>query len=111
MAAATGERAPAFTSEELEKLVDGVLPQYAVLYGPPDQQVSAPGAHGMGYASVDWGGCQRPSEDRDLACHRQGSPELGGPQQTGHPLPQEVGGHPPRNKEDRRNTAGDGLPT
>ncbi|KAJ1202674.1 hypothetical protein NDU88_006471 [Pleurodeles waltl] len=38
MAAATGERAPAFTSEELEKLVDGVLPQYAALYGPPDQQ-------------------------------------------------------------------------
>ncbi|KAJ1104436.1 hypothetical protein NDU88_001848 [Pleurodeles waltl] len=41
MAAATGERAPAFSSEELEKLVDGVLPQYAQLYGPPDQQVSA----------------------------------------------------------------------
>ncbi|KAJ1179886.1 hypothetical protein NDU88_005117 [Pleurodeles waltl] len=41
MAAATGERAPAFTSEELEKLVDGVLPQYALLYSPPDQQVSA----------------------------------------------------------------------
>ncbi|KAJ1207968.1 hypothetical protein NDU88_003358 [Pleurodeles waltl] len=41
MAAATGKRAPAFTSEELEKLVDGVLPQYALLYGPPDQQVSA----------------------------------------------------------------------
>ncbi|KAJ1172511.1 hypothetical protein NDU88_004357 [Pleurodeles waltl] len=41
MAAATGERAPAFTSEELEKLVDGDLPQYALLYGPPDQQVSA----------------------------------------------------------------------
>ncbi|KAJ1216418.1 hypothetical protein NDU88_004020, partial [Pleurodeles waltl] len=41
MAAATGERAPAFTSEELDKLVDGVLPQYALLYSPPDQQVSA----------------------------------------------------------------------
>ncbi|KAJ1188398.1 hypothetical protein NDU88_005159 [Pleurodeles waltl] len=41
MAAASGERAPAFTSEELEKLVDGVLPQYTLLYGPPDQQVSA----------------------------------------------------------------------
>ncbi|KAJ1081357.1 hypothetical protein NDU88_001539 [Pleurodeles waltl] len=41
MAAATGERAPAFTSEELEKLVDGVHPQLALLYGPPDQQVSA----------------------------------------------------------------------
>ncbi|KAJ1166702.1 hypothetical protein NDU88_007099 [Pleurodeles waltl] len=41
MAAAPGERAPAFTGEELEKLVDGVLPQYALLYGPPDQQVRA----------------------------------------------------------------------
>ncbi|KAJ1174468.1 hypothetical protein NDU88_006289 [Pleurodeles waltl] len=41
MAHATGERAPAFTAQELEKLVDGVLPQYALLYGPPDQQVSA----------------------------------------------------------------------
>ncbi|KAJ1144559.1 hypothetical protein NDU88_010857 [Pleurodeles waltl] len=41
MAAASGERAPAFTAQELEKLVDGVLPQYTLLYGPPDQQVSA----------------------------------------------------------------------
>ncbi|KAJ1190588.1 hypothetical protein NDU88_007326 [Pleurodeles waltl] len=31
----TGERAPAFTSVELERLVDGVLPQYGTLYGPP----------------------------------------------------------------------------
>ncbi|KAJ1145222.1 hypothetical protein NDU88_011513 [Pleurodeles waltl] len=41
MARASGERAPAFTAEELEKLVEGVLPQYTLLYGPPDQQVSA----------------------------------------------------------------------
>ncbi|KAJ1190472.1 hypothetical protein NDU88_007210 [Pleurodeles waltl] len=41
MAAASGERAPAFTAQELEKLVDGVLSQYTLLYGPPDQQVSA----------------------------------------------------------------------
>ncbi|KAJ1202765.1 hypothetical protein NDU88_006561 [Pleurodeles waltl] len=41
MAHATGERALAFTAQELEKLVDGVLPQYALLYGPPDQQVCA----------------------------------------------------------------------
>ncbi|KAJ1098060.1 hypothetical protein NDU88_003176 [Pleurodeles waltl] len=41
MARASGERAPAFTAKELEKLVDGVLPQYTLLYGPPDQQVSA----------------------------------------------------------------------
>ncbi|KAJ1123640.1 hypothetical protein NDU88_002108 [Pleurodeles waltl] len=54
---------------------------------------------------------QRPSEDRHLACHRQGRPGPGGPQQTGHPLPQEVGGHPPREQKDRRGSAGDGLPT
>ncbi|KAJ1155352.1 hypothetical protein NDU88_008082 [Pleurodeles waltl] len=41
MARVSGERAPAFTSEELEKLVDGVLPEYTLLYGPPDKQVSA----------------------------------------------------------------------
>ncbi|KAJ1217307.1 hypothetical protein NDU88_004901 [Pleurodeles waltl] len=41
MARASGERASAFTSEELEKLMDGVLPQYTLLYGPPDKQVSA----------------------------------------------------------------------
>ncbi|KAJ1216236.1 hypothetical protein NDU88_003841 [Pleurodeles waltl] len=41
MAHASGERTPAFTAQELEKLVDGVLPQYTLLYGPPDQQVSA----------------------------------------------------------------------
>ncbi|KAJ1197715.1 hypothetical protein NDU88_001570 [Pleurodeles waltl] len=41
MARASGERAPAFTAQELEKLVDGVLPQYTLFYGPPDQQVSA----------------------------------------------------------------------
>ncbi|KAJ1123037.1 hypothetical protein NDU88_001510 [Pleurodeles waltl] len=40
MARVTGERAPAFTSEELERLVDGVLPQYPLLYDPPDKQVS-----------------------------------------------------------------------
>ncbi|KAJ1173416.1 hypothetical protein NDU88_005251 [Pleurodeles waltl] len=36
-----GERAPAFTQEELEKLVDGVLPLYGRLYGRPEVQVSA----------------------------------------------------------------------
>ncbi|KAJ1198103.1 hypothetical protein NDU88_001947 [Pleurodeles waltl] len=41
MAHVSGERAPAFTAEGLEKLVDGVLPQYTLLYGPPDKQVSA----------------------------------------------------------------------
>ncbi|KAJ1090493.1 hypothetical protein NDU88_003625 [Pleurodeles waltl] len=39
MAHVSGERAPAFTAEELEKLVDGVLPQYTLLYCPPDKQV------------------------------------------------------------------------
>ncbi|KAJ1155191.1 hypothetical protein NDU88_007926 [Pleurodeles waltl] len=41
MARVTGERAHAFTVEELERLVDGVLPQYTLLYTPPDKQVSA----------------------------------------------------------------------
>ncbi|KAJ1084189.1 hypothetical protein NDU88_004341 [Pleurodeles waltl] len=41
MARVSGERAPAFTSEELEKLVEVVLPQYTLIYGPPDKQVSA----------------------------------------------------------------------
>ncbi|KAJ1207386.1 hypothetical protein NDU88_002777 [Pleurodeles waltl] len=41
MATVSGKRAPAFTSEELEKLVDGVLAQYTQLYVPPDKQVSA----------------------------------------------------------------------
>ncbi|KAJ1088447.1 hypothetical protein NDU88_001604 [Pleurodeles waltl] len=54
---------------------------------------------------------QHPSENRHLACHRQGRPDPGGPQQTGHPLPQEVGGHPLREQEDRGGSAGDGLPT
>ncbi|KAJ1143058.1 hypothetical protein NDU88_009370 [Pleurodeles waltl] len=40
MAHVSGERASAFNSEELEKLVDGVLPQYTQRYGPPDKQVS-----------------------------------------------------------------------
>ncbi|KAJ1192608.1 hypothetical protein NDU88_001915 [Pleurodeles waltl] len=41
MAHASGGRVPAFTAEELEKLVKRVLPQYTLLYGPPDTQVSA----------------------------------------------------------------------
>ncbi|KAJ1209053.1 hypothetical protein NDU88_004432 [Pleurodeles waltl] len=41
MARVTRERAPAFTLAELERLVDGVLPQYQLLHWPPDQQVSA----------------------------------------------------------------------
>ncbi|KAJ1136110.1 hypothetical protein NDU88_002528 [Pleurodeles waltl] len=41
MTTVSGERAPAFTAEELDNLVAGVLPQYTLLYGPPDKQVSA----------------------------------------------------------------------
>ncbi|KAJ1110394.1 hypothetical protein NDU88_007746 [Pleurodeles waltl] len=40
MATVSGESAPTFTAEELDKLVDGVLPHYTLLYGPPDKQVS-----------------------------------------------------------------------
>ncbi|KAJ1119402.1 hypothetical protein NDU88_007588 [Pleurodeles waltl] len=41
MARVSGQRAPAFTPEEFDKLVDGVFPQYTLLYGSPDKQVSA----------------------------------------------------------------------
>ncbi|KAJ1099649.1 hypothetical protein NDU88_004748 [Pleurodeles waltl] len=111
MAHATGERAPAFTAQELEKLVDGVLPQYALLYGPPDQQVSTLGPCFVANACVEWGGCQRPPENRYLAYHRQGRPDPGGPPETGHPLPEEMGGHPTLEQEDGGGSAGDGLPT
>ncbi|KAJ1214386.1 hypothetical protein NDU88_002005 [Pleurodeles waltl] len=50
MACVTGERAPAFPSEELERLVDGVLSQYELLYGPPDQQFSAHQKKGIWHA-------------------------------------------------------------
>ncbi|XP_069092736.1 acidic proline-rich protein PRP25-like [Pleurodeles waltl] len=42
MARVTGERPPAFTLEQLESLVDGVLPLYGQLYGPPDQRPHHP---------------------------------------------------------------------
>ncbi|KAJ1162035.1 hypothetical protein NDU88_002514 [Pleurodeles waltl] len=50
MAHVSGERDPAFTAEKLEKLVDGVLPQYTLLYGPPDKQVSAHQKKGIWHA-------------------------------------------------------------
>ncbi|KAJ1169209.1 hypothetical protein NDU88_001115 [Pleurodeles waltl] len=47
MAHVSGERVSAFTAEELEKLVDGVVPQYTLLCGPPDKQVSAHQKNGI----------------------------------------------------------------
>ncbi|KAJ1215275.1 hypothetical protein NDU88_002884 [Pleurodeles waltl] len=82
------------SSEELEKLVDGVLPQYTLLYGPPDKQVS-----------------QRPPEKIYLACHRQGRPDPGDIPQTEHPLPKKMGRHSPLEQEDCGGSAWDGLPT
>ncbi|KAJ1089983.1 hypothetical protein NDU88_003123 [Pleurodeles waltl] len=125
MARVSGERAPAFTSEELEKLVDGVLPQYTLLYGPPDKQISTLGACCMGYACVERCGCEKeggkvrracpdgqsPPEKIYLACHRQGHPDPGGLPQTEHPLLEKMGGHSPLEQEDGRSSAGDGLPT
>ncbi|KAJ1119163.1 hypothetical protein NDU88_007349 [Pleurodeles waltl] len=110
MARVPGERAPAFTSEELEKPVDGVLPQYMLLYGPPDKQVCTLGACRMGDACVERAGCQRPPEERYLACHRQGRPDPGGLPQTEHPLPEKMGGQSPLEQEDGGGSAGDGLP-
>ncbi|KAJ1130374.1 hypothetical protein NDU88_008727 [Pleurodeles waltl] len=94
MARMSGERAPAFTSEELEKRVDGVLPQYTLLYCPPDKQVSA-----------------HQKKERYLVCHRQGRPDPGGLPQTEHPLPEKMGGHSPLEQEDGGGSAGDGFPT
>ncbi|KAJ1209107.1 hypothetical protein NDU88_004486 [Pleurodeles waltl] len=47
MAWLTGEQVLVFTVEELEKLVDGVLPLYAKLYGRPEEQVSADQKKGL----------------------------------------------------------------
>ncbi|KAJ1088932.1 hypothetical protein NDU88_002086 [Pleurodeles waltl] len=80
----------AFTSEELDKLVDGVLPQYMLLYGHP--------------------GKQHQPEEGYLACHRQGRPDPGGLPQTEHPLREKMGGHSPLEQEDGGGPAGDGLP-
>ncbi|KAJ1096692.1 hypothetical protein NDU88_001825 [Pleurodeles waltl] len=91
MARVSGERAPAFTSEELEKLVDGVLPQYTLLYGPPDNQ--------------------GPPEEIYLACHRQGRPDPGGLPQTEQPILEKMGGHSTLEQEDGGGSAEDGLPT
>ncbi|KAJ1163246.1 hypothetical protein NDU88_003709 [Pleurodeles waltl] len=85
--------APAFSTEELEKLVDGVLPQYTLLYGPPEKQVSA---H------------QKKDIWRAIA---KGSPDPGGLPQTEHPLPVKMGRHSPLEHEDGGGPAGDGLPT
>ncbi|KAJ1105800.1 hypothetical protein NDU88_003204 [Pleurodeles waltl] len=87
MARVTGERDPSFTSAELERLVDGVLPQYGLLYGPPDQQVSAHQKKGI------W---------RAIANDRW---------QTEHPLSETVGGPETLGMEDGGGPAGDGLPT
>ncbi|KAJ1207316.1 hypothetical protein NDU88_002707 [Pleurodeles waltl] len=94
MAHVSGERAPAFTSEELEKLVDGVLPPYTLLYGPSDKQVRA-----------------QQKKDIWIWIHRQGRLDPVGPPQTEHPLPEKMGGHSPLEQEDRGGPAGDGLPT
>ncbi|KAJ1108188.1 hypothetical protein NDU88_005570 [Pleurodeles waltl] len=91
MSRVSGERALAFTSEELERLVDGVLPQYRLLYGPPDQQ--------------------HPSEKGYMACHRQGCADPGGLRQAEHPLSQTVGGPETLGKEDGGGPAGDVLPS
>ncbi|KAJ1186986.1 hypothetical protein NDU88_003765 [Pleurodeles waltl] len=85
MARVAGERAPAFPGAELERLVDGVLPQYRMLYGSPDQQ--------------------RPSEKGYMACIAKDVRTLGvyGRRST----------HCRKRWEDLRRggPAGDGLPT
>ncbi|KAJ1130593.1 hypothetical protein NDU88_008944 [Pleurodeles waltl] len=50
VARVAGERAPAFTQEELERLMDGVLPLYARLYRRPEVQVSTYQKRGLWHA-------------------------------------------------------------
>ncbi|KAJ1152156.1 hypothetical protein NDU88_004933 [Pleurodeles waltl] len=83
MACVTGERALAFTTEELEKLVDRVLPLYAKL-------------------------CQHPSEEGTLASHRQGSADPGSLQPAEHPLQEAVEGPEALGQEDQKDPAGEG---
>ncbi|KAJ1100896.1 hypothetical protein NDU88_005971 [Pleurodeles waltl] len=92
MARVSGERAPAFNTEELEKLVEASSPVHATLR-----------------SSRQTG--QRPPEEGHLACHRQGSPDPGGLPQTEHPLEEKMGGHSPLEQEDSGGPAWDGLPT
>ncbi|KAJ1110275.1 hypothetical protein NDU88_007630 [Pleurodeles waltl] len=86
MARVSGVRAPAFTLEELEKLVHATL-----------------------RSSRQTG--QRLPEEGYLACHRQGRLDAGGPPLTEHPLTEKMGGHSPLEQEDGRGPLGDGLLT
>ncbi|KAJ1149489.1 hypothetical protein NDU88_002296 [Pleurodeles waltl] len=89
MACVAGERAPAFTNEELEKLVHGVLPLYAKLYGRPEVQVSTHQKRGLWHAIA--------KEVRTL----------GALQPSEHSLQEEVGGPMALGEED---LAGEVLP-
>ncbi|KAJ1114435.1 hypothetical protein NDU88_002672 [Pleurodeles waltl] len=71
MAHVSGERAPAFTAEELEKLVDGVLRQYTLLYGPPDKQVSAHQKKGIWRAHRQGGANPGIFDRRSTHCRKQ----------------------------------------
>ncbi|KAJ1164794.1 hypothetical protein NDU88_005228 [Pleurodeles waltl] len=92
MARVSGKRAPAFTSEELEKLVDGVLPSTR-------------------YSTVLQTNRSVPTRKNIFGGP---SPRTSGPwglPQTEHPLPEKMGGHSPLEQEDGGGSAGDGLPT
>ncbi|KAJ1108959.1 hypothetical protein NDU88_006329 [Pleurodeles waltl] len=65
MARVTGERALAFTAEELERLVDGILTLHAKLYGRPEEQVSAHQKRGLWQAIT--------KEVRSLGVYDRGS--------------------------------------
>ncbi|KAJ1218489.1 hypothetical protein NDU88_006067 [Pleurodeles waltl] len=71
MAHVTGKRAPAFTLEELERLVDGVLPQYGQLYGPTDQQVSAHQKKGLWRAIAKDVGTLRVYDRQSTHCQKR----------------------------------------
>ncbi|KAJ1156943.1 hypothetical protein NDU88_009659 [Pleurodeles waltl] len=94
MARVSGERDPSFTSEELERLVDGVLPQYTLLYGPPDKQVSAHQKKGIWHAiakevrtlgAFDWQSthCRKRWEDLCRWARKMAEAQLGLASQRG----------------------------
>ncbi|KAJ1190279.1 hypothetical protein NDU88_007017 [Pleurodeles waltl] len=70
MAHVSGERAPAITAEELENLVDGVLPQYTLLYGPPDKQVNGHQKKGIWRSIAKEVRTPRVFDRRSTHCHK-----------------------------------------
>ncbi|KAJ1150668.1 hypothetical protein NDU88_003458 [Pleurodeles waltl] len=90
MARVTGEKAPALTPAELEKLVDGFYTSTDCFMGLQTNRC--------------------PLEKGYVACHRQGRADPGCLRQAEHPLSETVGGPEILGKEDGGGPPEDGLP-